>query len=88
MAFVASNNTNYPNTLSLGPIKMQLLTYAAASGDTSGTVTADRMTRIVAVFVDGKIFQTSAATFAANVATLTFADPVATVVGDVIVLGI
>ena len=87
MAFVATNSTKESRAYSIGPLKMQIMTYAAASADVSGTVTADGMSTLMHVIIDGKILQTSAPTFATNVATLTFADPAATVVGTIICIG-
>ena len=87
MAFVATNSTKEPRSFSIGPLKIQIMTYAAASADVSGTVTADQLVTLMHVIIDGKILQTSAATYATNVATLTFADPAATVVGTVICIG-
>jgi len=87
MAFVATNSTKESRAYSIGPLKMQIMTYAAASADVSGTVTADGMSTLMHVIIDGKILQTSVATYATNVATLTFADPAATVVGTIICIG-
>lgn len=86
MAFVATNLTNEPRAFSIGPIKQQIMTWAAASGDTSGTVTADGLSSIVGIMVAG-INQSAAPTFSGNVATLTLVDPAATVVGTLIVWG-
>ena len=88
MAFVATNSTKQPAAFSIGPKKMQIMTYAAASADVSGTITADGLSQLQHVIVDGKILQTSVATYATNVATLTFADPAATVVGTIICIGV
>lgn len=87
MAFVASNSTAEPRAFSLGPLKLQIMTYAVASADVSGTVTADRLSQIFHVFVDGAIQLTSAASVSGNVATLAFADPAATRVGTILILG-
>jgi hypothetical protein len=86
MAFSASNLSAEPRSFSLGPLKAQLMTFSAASGDTSGTVTADRLSKIEFILVNG-VVQSAAATFSANVATLTFIDPAATVVGQILCLG-
>lgn len=88
MAFAASNSTSEPRAIAVGPKKIQLMTYSVASGDTSGTITADKMMdRIDHVIVDG-LTMTAAATFAGNVATLAFADPGATVYGTIMVIGV
>ena len=87
MAFAATNSTKEPRSFSLGPVKMQIMTYAAASGDTSGTITADAMTTLMHCVVDGAIHQTTAVSFSGNVATLTFADPLATITGTILLIG-
>lgn len=87
MAFVATNLSAEPRSFSIGPVKVQIMTWAAASADTSGTVTADGLSRIDGILIGGGLTQTSAATFSGNVATLAFADPAATVVGQLIVFG-
>ena len=87
MAFAAVNNSAEARSFSTGPLKIQLMKYTAASGDTSGTVTADSLKEISHIIVDGKIQQTTAVSFSANVATLTFADPLATISGSIICFG-
>ena len=68
---------------------MQILTYTAASGDTSGTITASALNSAQHVIIDGLGKGMSAApTFSGNVVTLAFADPVATVAGTIIVFGV
>lgn len=86
MAFAASNNASEARSFSIGPLKVQLMKYTAASADVSGTVTADRLTTIMGIIVDG-LQQTTAASFSGNVATLAFVDPAATVTGSIIVFG-
>ena len=87
MAFAAVNSTNEPRSFSLGPLKMQVLTWSAASGDTSGTVTASALSSAQHILIDGAINHSAAPTFSGNVVTLAFADPLATVYGTLIVLG-
>lgn len=87
MAFVATASTKEPRSFSLGPYKVQIMTYAAASADVSGTITATALSSVEHVLVDGKILQTAAPTFSGNVVTLTFADPAATVVGTILCFG-
>lgn len=86
MAFSASNVSAEPRAFSIGPMKMQIMTFSVASGDTSGTVTADALSTIKHIIIDG-VVQTAAATFSGNVATLAFVNPAATRYGDIIVLG-
>ncbi len=71
---------------SLGKVKCQKKTIAAASADTSGTVTFDGLVNIVHVEVEGLVLS-SAATFSGNVATLAFADPGATIAGSITAYG-
>ena len=87
MAFVASNSSSEPRSFSLGPLKLQILTFSAVSGDTSGTVTADRLSSISHLFIDGGLGLTAVPTFSGNVATLAFADPLANRAGTIFVLG-
>lgn len=87
MAFAASNVSAEPRSFSIGPVKLQLMKYTAASGDTSGTITADSLSSIVHVFLDGGLKLTAAPTFSGNVVTLAFANPSANVFGDILVVG-
>ncbi len=86
MALTASNVTGEPRAFSLGPVKCQLINFSVASGDTSGTITADSLIGIDQIIVTG-ITQTAAPTFSGNVATLAFADPAATRYGQAMVIG-
>lgn len=74
MAFASSNLTNESRSFSIGPVKVQIKTYTAANGDTSGTATFDGLKEIYAVQT-GMLVLTAATTFSGNVATLAFADP-------------
>jgi hypothetical protein len=87
MAFAASNSSAEPRSFAYGNRKIQIMTYSAASGDTSGTITADSLAYIDAVFCDGKLLHTAAPTYSGNVATLAFANPAATVYGTILVIG-
>jgi len=87
MAFAASNSSSEPRSFSIGPVKMQIMTYSVASGDTSGTVTADALSSISHIICDGAIVHTAAPTFSGNVATLAFVNPAATRFGTIIVIG-
>lgn len=89
MAFVATKSTAEPRAISVGPYKIQIYTYTAVSGDTSGTITADGMQdRITHIIMDGGLKLTAAPTFSANVATLAFSDPAANAFGTILVSGI
>ncbi len=87
MAFAATISTSEPREFSLGPVRMEVHTYSAASADTSGTVTSPSLTNIFHIIIDGKILHTSAPSFSGNVVTLAFADPAATVYGTLILIG-
>lgn len=87
MALSSSNLTAEPRAFSIGPVKIQMKTFSVASADTSGTITFDGLTSVRFILING-IHQSSAATFSGNVATLAFADPAATVVGQVIGIGV
>lgn len=86
MALTSANLSAEPRSMSIGPVKIQIKTIAAASADVSGTVTFDALSSVDAVIQDC-LTQTSVATFSGNVATLSFADPAATVVGIIIGIG-
>lgn len=88
MAFAASASSAEPRSFSIGPLKVQFMTYSVASTDTSGTITAAALKEIVHVIVDGAAgVATAAPTFSGNVATLAFADPGATRYGTIICIG-
>jgi hypothetical protein len=87
MSFAAANSTSEARSFSIGPLKAQILTYSVASGDTSGTVTADSLASISHILLDGGLVLSAAPTFSGNVATLAFVNPAATRYGTVIVCG-
>ncbi len=89
MAFTASAlTTNGLNrSQSIGPNKIQVMTWTAGNGDTSGTITADALSEVFQVILTG-CTQTAAPTYSGNVATVAFADPAATVYGQVICIGV
>lgn len=86
MALTAANLTAEPRAFSVGPLKMQIMTFSVASADTSGTITFDALSSIAGIHVNG-VTLTAAATFSGNVATLVFVDPAATRYGSVIAFG-
>lgn len=88
MAFIASDITAEPRSFSQGPVKIQLMKWTAVSGDTSGTITADQLIRISHVIMDGGLVLTAAPTYATNVATLAFTNPLANAFGNVICVGV
>lgn len=87
MAFAASGLSNEPRSYSIGPLKEQILSYTAISGDTSGTATADRLASVLAVKAISGPLAAAAFTISGNVITLTFTDPVASVSGNIVVVG-
>lgn len=87
MAFAAANSTQEPRSFSIGPLKLQIMTYTAESGDTSGTVTADALNEVLHVIGDGGLIYSAAPTVSGNVATLAFADPVGDRFGTLIIIG-
>lgn len=91
MAFAATLSTQTPGldrALSLGPIKARAFTYTAVSGDTSGTITIPEFTSVKLVVLDGGLTYSAAPTYATNVVTLAFTDPVANRFGSGVVYGI
>lgn len=87
MAFIASPSVSEPRSWAEGPWRYQVLTYSVASGDTSGTITADRLSSVMHVFLDGGLILTAEPTFSNNVVTLAFSDPGATRYGTILVIG-
>lgn len=88
MAFAATASTKEPRSFSIGPLKIQIFTCTAASGDTSGTITATGLKEAMHVLLDGEFAHSAAPTFSGNVVTLAFADPgVGGAFGTAIVIG-
>jgi hypothetical protein len=86
MALSSSTASGESRAFSTGPLKVQLLTLTAASGDTSGTITCPGLSTITHVMISG-LTLTAAPTSSGNVITLAFADPLASIVGAAIVHG-
>jgi len=53
MALVTSVPVGFPRPLSLGVVKMEVLSFTAAAADTTGTITSRYLHEIDAVIVDG-----------------------------------
>lgn len=87
MAFAATASTKEPRSFSIGPLKVQIFTFTAASGDTSGTITATALKEAFHVIMDGGLNLTAAPTFSSNVVTLAYTDPAANAFGTAIVIG-
>lgn len=75
MAITVSEASYEPQSVSLGPVKIQLVEIVAATGATTGTVTASRLKEIFHIIVPGIKSHTAAPTYATNVATLAFTVP-------------
>lgn len=90
MAFVVTNPTGAVRAWGSGPHRLQVVNFAAASGDTTGTITADSLIEIRAVIIGGGLVQTAQPSFAAgdNTCTIAFADPLATVSGQILCIGV
>jgi len=86
MALVAAAISAEPRAWSNGPWKQQILNFAVASADVSGTATADALSSVAFVIVSG-LELTAQPTFSGNVITLAFADPAATRAGQIIAYG-
>ncbi len=87
MAFAAANLTAEPRAFSVGPYKIQLLTWSVASGDVSGTITASGLYRADQVYLSGGLTLTALPTYANNVVTLAFVNPAATRYGTALIIG-
>lgn len=75
MAITITDSTAEPRSFSVGPTKIQLVTFLANSGATSGTVTADALARIDHILLPGDLKHSAAPTFSGQVATLAFVVP-------------
>lgn len=82
----SSSALAYPS-FAWGPIKCQIMDIGIVSGDTGATATADRLSEVDYAILIANVRQSSVPTFSGNVATFTFADPVATVKGSVLLFG-
>jgi len=87
MAFAAVASTSEPRSFSIGTQKIQVMTWSAISGDTSGTVTAGRLSSVSHILMDGGLVLSAAPTVSGNQVTLAFNDPSASVYGTLIVVG-
>lgn len=78
MAITFTASTSEPRSFSLGPVKIQVGTYRALSGTTSGTITADQLQTTKHIFLSNQIKFTAAPTHSGNVSTLAFVVPTET----------
>lgn len=88
MAFASSAlSSPLDRAFSIGPIKMEIQNVSAASGDTSGTVTASRLHIVYAAIACGGPSLSAQPTISGTSVTLAFADPLANVAGKILLLG-
>jgi len=83
MAITTTDSSTEPRSSSIGPLKRQIVKLTALSGATSGTVTADCLSRLVAIVAPSAMTFTAAPTYATNVATLAFTVPTETAASKV-----
>lgn len=78
MAITTSAPAQEPKSVSLGPIKFQIVNLAMISGTTSGTITANRLKEIYHILIPGLQSHTAAPSYATNIATLACTVPAET----------
>jgi hypothetical protein len=83
MAFVASAPTTESRAWSWGPLKMEFQTFTCSTADTSGTVTAKRLSRVDDCIVIGGPVLNGAPVITGTSVALTFADPASACTGYV-----
>lgn len=87
MAFAAAEiTTNGLNrAFAWGPLKVEIQSFSAVSTDTSGTVTANHLSRVDSVLLmgEGTLCQTSAPSISGTTVTLAMADPASGATGYV-----
>lgn len=74
-------------THSSGPVKVEFATYTVGTGITSGTYTASRLHTVLYAVITG-VTQTALPTYSGATTTFAFADPGATVFGQIILYGV
>lgn len=72
---------------SIGDIMMEIHDISIVSGDVGATATGSQMSRVDYAILIADVSQSAVPTYSGSVATFTFADPVATVKGSVILFG-
>lgn len=85
MAFTTSLPNGEPRKFSIGPLNMEIQQFSCSSSDTSGTITAARLSRVDDVLVMGlgSMCMTSAPSISGATVTLAMADPAAACTGYV-----
>lgn len=86
MAFTSAVATAEPRAFSIGPWKIEIVLLGAVSGDTSGTITSANLHDVQMCIVTGLV-QTAQPVCSGKSVTLAFADPLATVKGQAILIG-
>lgn len=86
MAFAATELSTEPRAWSVGPYKMKILSYSAASADVSGTVTVNDFSEVIMLVADEAIPGLTCS-YSGNVVTLAFTDPATTIGGRMMVIG-
>lgn len=85
MAFAATKVDALDRAWSIGPVKVEVQTFTAADGDTSGTVTANHLSRVDLAIVTGLL--DVAQTISGAEVSLTFDDPAADAEGQILLIG-
>lgn len=86
MAFSAAAETgDLARSFSVGPVKFEIQTFSCVSTDTSGTITANALSRIdeAVLLSSGPLCQTSAPSISGTTVTLAMADPASGATGYV-----
>jgi hypothetical protein len=78
MAITVSEASYEPRSISVGPIKIQLVEIVALSGATAGTCQAAKLKEIYHIITPGIKRHSAAPTFSGNTATLAFTVPAET----------
>ena len=88
MAFTPAALTAEPRSFSIGPWKIELQTYSVASGDTTGTITANALSSVSFAMISGPAaVATALPTYSGNAVTLAYVNPAATRYGTIILFG-
>lgn len=85
MAFAATKVNALDKAWSIGPVKVEVQTFTAASGDTSGTITANHLNQVDLAIVTGLL--DVAQTISGDTVTLSFDDPGADAEGQILLIG-
>lgn len=79
MSITATDSTKYPPSLSIGPVKIQVMDFVANSGETAGTIAVPGIANLQHILMgDSGIKHSAAPTFSGNTATLAFTVPAET----------